>query len=120
MAPDPHPLRTLVLVSCGVALGALARWMITRADVGVWAALVANTVGCAVAGLAARHRPALRAFWLTGVAGGLSTLSAIGIDTRMLWTDGRGTTAVVYVVATCAAGLGAIAIARTATERVTS
>ena len=117
MASDPHPGRTLVLVACGVALGVLTRWMITGADVGVWATLVANTVGCAVAGLAARHRPALRAFWLTGVAGGLSTLSAIGVDTRMLWTDGRGTTAVVYVAATCAAGLGAVAIARTATDR---
>ena len=117
MAPDPHPGRTLVLVACGVALGALTRWMITGADLGVWATLVANTVGCAVAGLAARHRPALRAFWLTGVAGGLSTLSATGVDTRMLWTDGRGTTAVAYVAATFATGLGAVTIARTAKDR---
>ena len=117
MASDPHPGRTLVLVACGVALSVLTRWMITGADVGVWATLVANIVGCVVAGLAARHRPALRAFWLTGVAGGLSTLSAIGIDTHMLWNDGRGSTAVAYVAATYAAGLGAVVIARTATDR---
>ena len=104
--------RTIALVAVGVSLGALLRWAISTVDVALWATLVANVAGCLVAGVAARCQPAYRAFWVTGVAGGMSTLSAVGVDVRTEWIHGSEFTAVAYVLITVTAGVMAAVIGR--------
>ena len=102
----------LVLVSLGVTLGVGVRWALTGTGLGAGATLIANIAGCAVAGLAAaRSADCWRSFWLTGVAGGLSTLSALGVDVERMLDDGRPLVAVGYVVASIAGGVAAVCLA---------
>lgn len=80
-------LGTLALVAAGTGLGAvardglvsLARRRLDRADLGI---LGANLAATAVAALAALVEPAARghAFVALGVAGGLSTWSALAVE----------------------------------------
>jgi CrcB protein len=80
-------LGTLALVAAGTGLGAvardglvsLARRRLDRADLGI---LAANLAATAVAALAALVEPAARghAFVALGVAGGLSTWSALAVE----------------------------------------
>ena len=102
-----------VLVALGVGLGVVVRWALSGSGLGAGATLVANIAGCAVAGLAAaRSTERWRPFWLTGVAGGLSTLSALGVDVERMLDDGRQLVAVGYVAASIAGGLAAVRLAR--------
>lgn len=102
----------IVLVAVGVAVGACLRWSITSVGAGAGATLVANVAGCAVAGVAAaRVGPRWRPFWLTGVAGGLSTLSAVGVDVDTLLTEGRWGIAVGYLAVSIGGGFAAVALA---------
>jgi len=102
----------VVLVACGVMLGAGLRAGLNGTGLGIGATLLANVAGCAVAGALARRSPdPWRAFWLTGVAGGLSTLSAMGVEVDDLVTDGRPALAVGYVTVSIGAGIGAARLA---------
>ena len=112
MADPNSSARITAMVAAGVSLGALVRWAISAVDIALWATLVANIAGCLIAGIAARCQPAYRAFWVTGVAGGMSTLSAVGIDVRAEWSSGRPAVAVVYIAITLAAGMIAVVIGR--------
>lgn len=104
--------RDIVLVALGVTLGVVVRWALSGAGLDAGATLIANTAGCAVAGLAAaRSADRWRPFWLTGVAGGLSTLSALGVDVERMLDDGRPLVAVGYVAASIAGGLAAVCLA---------
>lgn len=104
--------RDIVLVALGVTLGVGVRWALSGAGLGAGTTLVANIAGCAVAGLAAaRSTDRWRPFWLTGVAGGLSTLSALGVDVERMLDDGRPLVAVGYVTASVAGGLTAVRLA---------
>lgn len=110
---DPESsVRITAMVAVGVSLGALVRWAISAVDIALWATLVANVAGCLIAGVAGRCQPAYRAFWVTGVAGGMSTLSAVGVDVRTEWSNGRPSVAVVYVAITLVAGVIAVVIGR--------
>ena len=112
MADPESSTRLTAMVAAGVSLGACARWTINAVDIALWATLVANIAGCLIAGIAARCQPTYRAFWVTGVAGGMSTLSAVGVDVRTEWSSGRPAVAVVYVAITLAAGMIAVVIGR--------
>ena len=91
---------TWLLVGVGGALGSMARYGITQAA-GLWlpagfpfGTFIVNAVGCAIfgvlAGIGERSgvmTPALRAFCLTGVLGGLTTFSAFSHDNVALARD---------------------------------
>jgi CrcB protein len=107
-----RPAFEILLVAVGVTLGASLRWAVTATGAGAVATLVANVAGCAAAGAAAaRVAPRWRPFWLTGVAGGLSTLSAVGVEVEALLGEGRWVTAAGYVAVSIAGGLTAVRLA---------
>lgn len=104
--------REVALVAAGVMLGAGLRAGLGATGLGLGATLSANVAGCALAGALARRSPdRWRAFWLTGVAGGLSTLSAVGVEVDGLLDEGRTTLAVGYVGVSIGAGIGAVRLA---------
>ena len=112
MAEPESSARITAMVATGVSLGALARWAISAIDIALWATLIANVAGCFIAGTAARCQPTYRVFWVSGVAGGLSTLSAVGVDVRTEWAHGSELVAVAYVLITLTAGVTAGVIGR--------
>lgn len=94
-------LSTIVAISGGAALGALARWTL-----GLWlnalfpavppGTLVANLVGGYLIGLAMplflaypEVAPAWRLFLVTGFLGGLTTFSAFSGEVALLLQQGR-------------------------------
>lgn len=110
------------MVAAGGAVGSVARYGVASA-MARWngsplpyATAIVNVVGCAVAGLllglVAGSRLTLsvdqRALIFSGLLGGLTTFSGVGIDTLALLQDGRGPAAVVNVAAQILIGLGAL------------
>jgi fluoride exporter len=89
-----------LLVGLGGALGSMARYGITQAAA-LWlpagfpyGTFIVNAAGCAIFGVLAgigertgAMTPALRAFCLTGVLGGLTTFSAFSHDNVVLARD---------------------------------
>lgn len=115
-------MRELLLVACGGAIGAVARWRLSawvlqlggdgRFPAGT---LAVNVLGCAlaglVAGLAQRHAfltPEVRLLLFTGLLGGFTTFSAFGLETVQLLRRGEATLAAAYVLASVAAGVLAL------------
>lgn len=112
--------RSAMLVAVGAAAGALARWQIAEwigTDPGQlpWETMLVNLVGCLLIGIAAARVEPGSDQWLagvTGVLGGFTTFSAFANETRSLLDADRAGTAFVYVAATLAGGLGAVALGR--------
>ncbi|GAB2691884.1 fluoride efflux transporter FluC [Thalassiella azotivora] len=120
---DRHPADVLAVVAAGGALGALARWAldaVVPTGAGVpWATLLANVGGGALLGAllvlvatpAVATRPRLaryaRPFAGVGVLGGFTTFSAFAEQLRGLLASGQAGTALLYLVLTLSAGLGA-------------
>jgi CrcB protein len=104
---------TWLMVAAGGALGSLARYGVTAlmtrggATPVPYATAIVNIAGCAVAGLLlgsiASGRlpmtPAQRAFAFTGILGGFTTFSGLGVDNFLLIQDARGASATINVVA---------------------
>ena len=92
-------LGIVAVVAVGGALGALLRYGITglvQTGSFPWGTLVVNLTGCFSAGflLAVALRPGessveARAFLLTGVLGGFTTLSTFSVETLQLLSSGR-------------------------------
>lgn len=110
----------MLWVAAGGALGALSRfaigeWVRVRTRWPGWAAvLVANLLGTAL--LAAVHATlgpgdaatsAAWAFLGLGFCGALTTYSAFGLDTLLLWYEGQRLVAVAQLGATLALGAAA-------------
>ena len=113
----------LAWVGIGGALGALTRFGIgelVRARtrwpgwVAVFAANVIGTTLLAVAHVAldgsSAVSPAARALVGLGYCGALTTYSAFGLDTLLLWYEGRRAVAVAQFGATLACGAAVIAL----------
>ena len=113
----------LAAVAAGGALGAPARYLVAEAvtspaDGFPLATFLTNTVACVALGFVLvaviERRPAtnplVRAFLATGVLGAFSTFSTAVVETDLLVRAGRPVLAAVYVVASLAAGLGAVAV----------
>lgn len=114
---------TLAWVTLGGALGALARFLIGECvrvctPLSGWTAVMtSNLVGTVLlAALAAAattatppHEPtaAAWAFAATGFCGALTTYSAFGLDTVLLWYEGRRAVALAQMGATVAIGIAA-------------
>jgi CrcB protein len=113
---------TWLLVGIGGALGSMARYGVNQAAA-LWLPLgfpfgtfLVNAVGCAIfgvlAGIAERSgvmTPALRAFCLTGVLGGLTTFSSYGYETFALARGDAWGLAVLNAVGQVVVGVGAVA-----------
>jgi len=93
----PHALLQILLVGFGGALGAVARFLTSKALLAVWPAylgagtLVVNVVGSFAIGLVmgwATHRHWLtnewRIFLVPGILGGLTTFSALAYETALI------------------------------------
>ncbi len=115
---------TWLLVFLGGGLGAIARFVLASAVQGAsdggfpLGTLVVNLAGCALIGvlggaLAARGvLPAgAQLFLIPGLLGGFTTFSAFGLDVIRLWEAGQAGFASIYVLASVAGGIGAVAIA---------
>lgn len=113
-----------IMVAVGGAIGSVARYAVAF-SISRWvgnpvpgATAIVNVVGCATAGLLlgliASGRIALtldqRALLFSGVLGGLTTFSGLGMDTLLLVQEGRGGTAVLNVCLQLAVGLGALSV----------
>jgi CrcB protein len=121
-------VKHVAAVAAGGALGAPARYAISDAihispGTFPWTTFSINVAGSFVLGLVllllverAPRQHAMRLFVTTGFLGAFTTFSTFAVDADVLAKDGHGGIAVVYVVATVAAGLAAgwagIAIAR--------
>jgi CrcB protein len=106
----------LALIFAGGCLGAVARASVAEAlPVGAgwpWATFLVNIAGVALLAyfatrLRERQRPSTyrRRFIETGLCGSLTTFSALPVEAIRLSRDGQALLAVVYLVATLAAGL---------------
>lgn len=116
------PVKTLLLVGLGGAIGAVCRhllgaWLLPLATQHRFplGTLAVNVLGCFLIGLLAaflqRHAPAdqtLRPFLITGILGGFTTFSAFGLETLDLIRRGDPATAVLYVAASLVLGLLAV------------
>lgn len=102
LASATAPLwQSLVLVAAGGAVGAVLRALLSLAATGLgskslWGTLAANLVGCAAAGLllgatrwASDPQHALKFLVMVGVLGGLTTFSALSVETVQLFQQGR-------------------------------
>ncbi len=110
---------TLLLVIAGAAVGAPLRYLTDRyvqsrhESVFPWGTFAVNVAGSFVLGLlyaAARHHawpPAVLALGGTGFCGALTTYSTFSYETVRLAEGGHRCHAVLNVVASIAAGLGA-------------
>lgn len=88
---------SLVMVALGGALGAMLRYVVSR-EAAVWSpgyiglgTLIVNVVGCLAIGYLAgsgfEHRwlsPEARLFLITGLLGGLTTFSALSLETVLM------------------------------------
>lgn len=117
-----HPLHVsvLVAVAAGGAVGACLRHLLTTSvpdgDGFPWTTFAINVSGAFLLALLpafppVRRQPLLPPLLGTGVLGGYTTLSAWSDQTRTLVADGATGVAAVYVVATFAACLLAVAVA---------
>ena len=113
---------TWLMVAAGGAAGSMARYGVATAMTRwngspvPYATAIVNVAGCAIAGLllglVASSRLTLsvdqRALIFSGLLGGLTTFSGVGIDTLALLQEGRGTAALVNVAAQILIGLAAL------------
>jgi CrcB protein len=130
-----HPARerflepTVAAVAAGGALGALARYALTqrlRAGTGEfpWGTFTANVAGAFVLGafvvVIERFRAArwARAFFAVGVLGAFTTFSSLAMETVLLVKYHDAGLAVVYLLASLAAGLALAAAGLTLARRV--
>jgi CrcB protein len=120
-----------LMVAVGGALGSLARYGVTVAvaraagNPAPYATAIVNVAGCAAAGMllgviATGRLPLTldqRALIFSGVLGGFTTFSGVGIDTLTLVQEGRGFAAAANVALQIAVGLAVLAAAYTLTRR---
>jgi CrcB protein len=113
---------TWLMVAAGGAAGSLARYGVAAAltrwggNAVPYATAIVNVAGCAFAGvllgLVAANRLTLsadqRALIFSGILGGLTTFSGVGIDTLVLFQEGRGGTALLNVALQVLLGLAAL------------
>ena len=108
----------VLYAAAGGALGAASRFLISRLPLSGHGlplpTFLANLIGCFLMGLIAAKaeargmEPNVQIFLKTGFCGGLTTFSAFSAETVAMMEKGHMTTAILYVVATVAAGFIAL------------
>ena len=118
-------MNEVLLVACGGALGALARWTLSgvvlhhtvdwKFPLGTF---IVNAAGCVLAGIVAglaikqdMFSPGMRLFLLTGLLGGFTTFSAFGVECAYLLRRGEFAIMALYVLVSVAASLGGLMLA---------
>ena len=105
-------LRAAALVFVGGGLGALLRYLASLTVGGPLATLTVNLAGCFAIGLIAAAVPPVagnvRLFFMTGILGGFTTMSAFSLDALGLWQRGQPVPALAYVAATLLGSLAAV------------
>ena len=92
------------------AIGAVIRYLVTRA-LGGWGVLVVNVLGSALSGgLLALTGGDLRLVLLTGFCGGLTTFSTFSVETVQAVLDGKVALAARSVALNLVLGVGAAAL----------
>lgn len=111
---------SLLLVALGGAVGAVLRALLTLAATGMgwkglWGTLAANVIGCCVAGAllgatrwASDPQHALKFLVMVGVLGGLTTFSALSVETVQLFQQGKHAAALANLGLNLALGLGGV------------
>lgn len=109
----------ILLVACGGALGAVARYacgLAVSSSGFPWATYAVNVLGCLLIGFIAAGFPRLgepaRLFLVVGLLGGFTTFSAFSFEFFALLDRRETAAAFLYVAATLLAGAGAFAIGR--------
>ena len=122
----PHP----IAVACGGAIGALLRyatnqWCVRHGWGGLpLATLAVNTIGCLLAGVLLvwveqRADPALwRAVLITGLLGGLTTFSALGVELWQYVRVARWDLLALMLCANVVLGVGAVAFGHALAQRL--
>lgn len=116
--------RAVAAVAVGGAAGAGARWLVASAVTSQpgewpWATVVVNLVGCLAIGVAARRLEPGSIAWdvaVTGVLGGFTTMSALAVELDALADGGRSGLALAYAAVSLGGGVGAAALALSATR----
>ncbi|MFJ3095890.1 fluoride efflux transporter CrcB [Streptomyces hydrogenans] len=110
-----------LLVVAGAAVGAPLRYLVDLAAKGrfgpgfPWGTLAVNVSGSLVLGLLTGLASAHAQLFLgTGLCGALTTYSTFSYETLKLYEDGAKARAVLYVLVSLAAGLGAAWLGATA------
>lgn len=121
-----------LLVVAGAAIGAPLRYLTDRAvqrrhdSLFPWGTFLVNVVGCLVLGLltgavtAGAASSPVQLFIGTGLCGALTTYSTFSYETLRLAEDGARFYAAANVIASVAAGLGAVYVGVTLAEALWS
>jgi len=112
-------MREIISIATAGALGAVARWAISRAGYTLlgtgfaWGTLLVNVLGCFMIGfimhwgLVSRIPETLRTAVTVGFLGALTTFSTFSYETLRFVEDGRWMTASANILANVALSLGA-------------
>jgi CrcB protein len=137
-------MKQILLVACGGAIGAVARWAIGgwvlhhsgRVTMPAWllqrpdssfpfGTLAVNLLGCLFAGIlagisvrTARVPMEWQLFLMTGVLGGFTTFSAIGVDTAYLVRRQEYFAAFGYMLASVVGGIAVLFVVMMAIVKV--
>lgn len=104
-------MKSLVLVGAGGVIGALVRYLSGEAISSYPLAIfLVNLLGVAIAGYFGFQRISLerRAFWVAGVAGGMTTFSSVAL----IHAENSGLLAIAYFFGMVAASLAILALIR--------
>lgn len=120
-SPGTSLLVSISLVGVGGALGSIARYAVNRGAIELFGArfpagtLSANLIGCTLAGIllffiSARDTPSphMRLLLMTGFLGGLTTFSAFGYETVLLFQQDNSGRALMNVAANVGLSLAAV------------
>lgn len=113
-------MNTLIQIAIGGGLGAVLRYGTVQAAVrlagagapaGVFAVNLAGSFLMGIFAVWFLHRAGdarFAPFVMTGVLGGFTTFSAFSLDAVLLWEQGRGGLAALYVIGSVSGGIAAL------------
>jgi CrcB protein len=105
--------QTLPLIALGGALGSVLRYLMVAAIGAPWGTAAVNVLGSFAIGalfVLLDTRTGWQLFLMTGLLGGFTTFSAFSLDTLKLIQAGQPGQAALYVLASVALSLTAVAL----------
>ena len=105
--------QTLPLIALGGALGSVLRYLLVAGIGAPWGTAAVNVLGSFAIGLffvLLDARTGWQLFLMTGLLGGFTTFSAFSLDTLKLMQQGQAAQAALYVLASVALSLIAVAL----------
>jgi CrcB protein len=105
--------QTIPLIALGGAIGSVLRYLMVGAIGAPWGTAAVNVLGSLVIGalfVLLDARAGWQLFLMTGLLGGFTTFSAFSLDTLKLIEAGQPVQAALYVLASVALSLIAVAL----------